>query len=156
MSTDKQVEANRKNAQKSTGPEDCDRSKYNAVKYGLTSISHFSKEEESTINDIYNDLGQILTPKDKLQEFLLGRMALYMWRLQKSSQIEQKQFKNSLIDSQNKQGNKDKQFIQEIQGRKPNITGENIDTNIDLIMRYESTNENRLIRLVKFFKELQT
>ncbi len=153
MTNEKQIEANKTNAQLSTGPNDTSKTKYNAVKYGLTSGCNFTKEEEETIQTIYDDLSQVLIPKNRLQEFVLGRICLYVWRLQKSSHLEQKQLRNSLIDEKNsnKLDNKYKDIF--VEGE-PRILGESINTNIDLLMRYEVTNENRLIKMVKFFHSL--
>jgi len=155
MTSKKQTKANKKNAQKSTGPKDYENTKYNAVKYGLTSKSFFSKEDEKAINNIYEDLKQILVPQDRLQAWVLGRIALYIWRLQKSAQIEQKQLQNSLIKSHNKNADETRKLICLNSGEKDELIGEDIDTNIDLIMRYEVTNENRLIKLINFLQKLQ-
>ncbi|MFH1181387.1 MAG: hypothetical protein V1702_00345 [Candidatus Woesearchaeota archaeon] len=157
MTTERQSAANEENAQKSTGPNDCTSTRFNAVKYGLTSECHFSEAEETTINGLYEDLKSIFFPNDMLERYLVGRMAVYMWRIQKATNLEKIHFKNLKIDNKNKIAC-DKALDEMFPVAKPEykseplILSEDVDDYTDSLMRYEILNENRLLKLIKFLK----
>ncbi len=146
MTSEKQVEANQQNAKLSTGPKNTSNSRINAIGYGLTGFSAFSEEQELKINDIYADLDGVFKPANIYEEFLISRMAIYIYRLQKSTHIEEDTFVNSYIDEMGKNA------MTNPNGPDP-VVSCRIDSPIELIMRYETTNENRLLRLAKYFQE---
>ena len=162
MTSEIQIKANVENAQKSTGPKDCSRTKFNAIKYGLTSDCHFSKEDDQSINEIYEDLSTIFIPDNILKKYLVGRMAVYIWRIQKATNLEKTHFKNMLISAKNakarnKEFNKlypEPLFSDSNQTEEELISSETVDTSIELIMRYEVTNENRLIKVMKILQNI--
>ena len=87
MATDAQIEANRINAQKSTGPRTVDgkaKVAQNAVKHGLLaedavirgeSVEDFSAHREEVFAD--------LRPVGTMESMLAERVASLMWRLQR-------------------------------------------------------------------------
>jgi hypothetical protein len=160
MTSEKQINANQQNAKKSTGPLDTSKTRYNAFKYGLTAESFFSKEDISTINKIYEDLSETLIPNTVLKQVVLKRISICVWRLDKSLNIEQVYFKNAKISHKNNKKTGLSKLCEQLskevgdEPQNPLIEGEKIDSYIEILMRYELTNENRLMKLIRFFKEL--
>ena len=92
MATDKQIAANRLNAQKSTGPKTSDgkqRSRQNAVRHGLTAetvigiledADEYRAFEEEIIADCH--------PTPTIEHSLANRLASLLWRMRRASTIE--------------------------------------------------------------------
>lgn len=158
MISEKQVEANQNNAQNSTGPLNTALTRFNAVKYGLSSECFFTENEEEIINNIREELSLIFKPENPLKHYLVGRMAIYIWRTQKATNIEKLKFANSLKIAKNKRI-EDEVFklslVDESKLQKTTLA-EQIDLEIDLILRYETANENRLLKLIRFYKSMET
>jgi len=87
------IEANRNNAQFSTGPrtpEGKERSARNAVRHGLTSAAAFlPNEDPEAYQDFCRKLIDDLRPKGALEEQLARAMADIQWRLNRCRSIEQ-------------------------------------------------------------------
>lgn len=93
MTSEKQVEANKKNAQKSTGPKDASKTRFNALKHGLLAKALIitegeSKENKEEFNFILLSLREELKPEGIIQEMLVERMAVCYWRLQRVVRAE--------------------------------------------------------------------
>lgn len=96
MATEKQIIANRKNAQKSTGPRTQsgkDLAKMNAVKHGIMSESLLiNKEEGKEDNKLYfqqhNNLIHYFKPQGVMEEVLVEQIAMSLWRKQRVLRFE--------------------------------------------------------------------
>ncbi len=83
------MEANRKNAKKSTGPKNTSHSRLNALKHGLLS------KEILLCDEKYNDLKQLgdeirkgLSPATSMENLLVERIVSSTWRLRRAVKIE--------------------------------------------------------------------
>ncbi len=92
MASDKQIAANRRNAQKSTGPRSQEgraTSSQNALRHGLTAeqiiVSGETKEEFTAF---YWDLYLALNPADAVAEVLVERIIAGEWRLRRMYRAE--------------------------------------------------------------------
>ena len=87
MATDKQVEANRLNAQKSTGPKTPEGRaavRLNGVKHGLTAETIVLKgESESDFKDLLDSLEAEHDPASPTEEALVVQLAMATWRLRR-------------------------------------------------------------------------
>jgi len=88
----KQQEANRKNAQKSTGPvtpEGKAKVAHNALRHGILSrkliLPHENEEE---FNAIHNELIDSLSPANLLESILVEKIAVCIWKQQRLVQAE--------------------------------------------------------------------
>jgi hypothetical protein len=85
MATEKQREASRRNARKSTGPrtvEGKDRSKYNAVKHGMTAKTPILPgEDEGAFTKRVDSWKDDLRPRGAVEDFLVERAARISWQL---------------------------------------------------------------------------
>ena len=92
MTSEKQKEANRKNALKSTGPKTVNgkaKSRQNAYKHGLTAEKIITIHEEAEDFDALRDrLIFELAPGSQMEQELSERIASVMWRMRRVPQIE--------------------------------------------------------------------
>ena len=92
MTTDKQIEANRRNAQKSTGPKtDSGRntSSMNALRHGLTAQNvTFSDEEAVHFEEFRKGIIADLSPQGALEKQLAERAVICWWRLNRVYSME--------------------------------------------------------------------
>jgi len=92
MATEKQIEANKRNAQKSTGPTTevgRSRSSRNALKHGLTAEQVTMEGEQARqFESFRDDILESLCPQGALEEQLAERIALCWWRLRRVYRME--------------------------------------------------------------------
>ncbi len=92
MTTKPQIAANRRNAQKSTGPR-TPRGKsivsQNAIKHGLTAAHVIISSESQADFDLYRDkLLTDLAPASPMESILAERIVNLSWRLKRASRIQ--------------------------------------------------------------------
>lgn len=96
MTSKKQIEANRRNAKKSTGPKTDEGkavSSGNAFKHGLTSRRVWLEDEdEEQFRDLRIEVMNELRPQGTLETLLAVRVASQMWRLSRVPGIEAELF----------------------------------------------------------------
>src|SRR5713101_3769219 len=96
MTTKLQLQANRLNAQKSTGPkteEGSANSKMNALKHGLTAKQVTLLDEKSEdFEAFYGHMINALCPVGALEEQLVERIVVCTWRLRRVYRIEAQLF----------------------------------------------------------------
>lgn len=94
--TAKKIEANRRNAQKSTGPKTADGkavSKLNALKHGLLAQTvvvrgHKLQESNHEFKKLCQEFYADLNPVGPLEEMLLGQIVTASWRLRRARTAE--------------------------------------------------------------------
>jgi len=91
MSTEKQINANRQNAQKSTGPKS-DQGKaavsQNAVKHGLFAESVIKGENPADYEVFHNKMLAELAPVGLVEAVLADRIASLWWRLKRAERMQ--------------------------------------------------------------------
>jgi hypothetical protein len=91
MATDKQIKANRKNAQKSTGPKTAEGKaavSQNAVKHGLFTDSIVACETEAEYEAFYGELLAELAPRGVVELLLAERIVSLWWRLRRAERMQ--------------------------------------------------------------------
>jgi hypothetical protein len=92
MISDKQLEANRRNALLSSGPktkEGRQRSSLNALRHGLTGqVTAMTDEDRAALDQFSQPLIQDLAPQGAMELQLAQRIAADSWRLNRASAIE--------------------------------------------------------------------
>jgi len=92
MATDKQIEANRRNAKKSTGPrteEGKAKSAQNARKHGLTSRRMVLADEDAAeFEQLWRNVHRELNPETQLEVLIVNRIAAVQWRLARVPALE--------------------------------------------------------------------
>ncbi len=92
MASRRQLEANRRNAQKSTGPKSekgKSVTRFNALRHGLTSEEVLLPEEdEESFKELHEGLKAELSPEGALENRLVDRIASNLWRLKRAQKVE--------------------------------------------------------------------
>jgi len=92
MTSERKVEANRKNALKSTGPktpEGKDLVRLNALKHGLLSREILLPgEDEAALRELGERLRTELQPAGELEDLLVDRITSHFWRLRRLGRVE--------------------------------------------------------------------
>jgi hypothetical protein len=92
MTTEKQIEANRRNALKSTGPktpEGKDAVRLNALKHGLLSQeSILPDEDEEALRELDEQMRNELQPVGVLENLQVERIVFCYWRLRRVGRVE--------------------------------------------------------------------
>ena len=100
MATEAQILANRRNAQKSTGPRTCEGKSavsQNAVKHGLLARQTVISSESQADFDLYRDrMLAELAPVSPMESMLAERIVSLSWRLKRAGRIQ-----NQTIDALN-------------------------------------------------------
>jgi len=147
MTTLKQIEANRKNAQKSTGPISVQGKVVvakNAMKHGILSTHVFIEEEErDTYEEFRADMLKSLAPRGNFESFLADRAISAAWRLRRIVHIE-----TLMIQKE-----KNKYFSSNSSYR--GIFEGDSAANMVTLSRYERSLENALYQAIKELKSLQ-
>ena len=104
MSTESQIRANRRNAQKSTGPRSRQGKvaiSQNAVKHGLlTRQNVISSESQADFNLYREQMFAELAPASPMESMLAERIVTLSWRLKRAGRIQ-----NQTIDALNADNN---------------------------------------------------
>jgi hypothetical protein len=91
MASRKQIQANRQNALKSTGPktpEGKDTARLNATKHGLLSQEVLPGEDEEARKELAERLRAELLPVGEMESLLVERIIDATWRLRRLSRVE--------------------------------------------------------------------
>jgi len=96
MISDKQLEANRSNAELSSGPKTeagRNRSRMNALRHGLTGqVTTMTDEDRAAHDQFSKALIKDLAPEGAMETQLAQRVATDSWRLNRASAIEDNLF----------------------------------------------------------------
>jgi ribosomal silencing factor RsfS len=99
MATLKQFEANRRNAQKSTGPKTPEGKaacSMNALRHGLRARSvMLPGENRDEFNQLCNDLESEWHPQSRTEQFYVEQMAVSQWKLVRMEVVEVNIFKDA-------------------------------------------------------------
>lgn len=92
MTTKKQINANRRNAKKSTGPRS-DRGKQtaarNALKHGFCASGVLLSDEDPAVFEQFSqNLRRELNPNGSVENMLAGRIVALSWRLQRAVRLQ--------------------------------------------------------------------
>jgi hypothetical protein len=144
MTTEKQIQANRVNAQKAgvKTPEGKAISRLNAMTHGLLSKEALLPgENEEWFNSLRTKYMNELQPVGELETFLVERIISSTWRLKRILQTEKKYSHNCSLDENN-----------------PEIVTRLVDYRNDSwqnAMRYETSLERQIYKAVKELERIQ-
>lgn len=143
MTTQQQIIANQKNAQKSTGPISLQGKaivSQNATKHGILSSQLFIKQEEKVLyREFFEETLQNLLPIGSIEYLLADRIISTAWRLRRIIDIETFLLQKEESDY----------------GAYGKIFVGNTASTMAILSRYERSLENSLYRAMKELKVLQ-
>ncbi|MCM8794582.1 MAG: hypothetical protein NC819_02100 [Candidatus Omnitrophica bacterium] len=96
MTSEKQIEANRRNAQESTGPKTAEGkavAKFNAVRHGILSEAVLitkgeGEERKEVYQRLYHGLREYFLPEGAMEEALVEQIAVTLWRKRRVLRFE--------------------------------------------------------------------
>lgn len=147
MASEKQIEANRKNCQLSTGPVTVEGKELvarNATKHGVLSVKvPVDAAEQKEFEFFSFTIEQALQPIDAFESLLVDRIISCAWRLRRVIHVESMLLANQIKVSW---GN----------GTYQDIFSGTSGQSMAIMSRYERTLENGLFRALKELKEAQS
>lgn len=145
MTTDKQIEANRKNAKLSTGPVTSEGKAVvsrNAIRHGILSNRVLINDEEKELHEEFcASMMNQLQPTGSLEAYFTERIISTAWRLRHIVNIE------TLMLEKAKRGYMSTSYREAFEG--------NSARNMSLLSRYERSLENSLYRALKELNSLK-
>lgn len=152
----RRVEANRRNARKSTGPKTSDgkrRASRNALKHGLCAmLSHLPSECGATFNTFVTELEEELRPCTVLQRIVFNEIANLTWRLQRLPEAQSKLFAEESAKAR-ADGEDEALSASDVLARR--FSDEPGGNGFGLMERYERGMRNSLLRLLRQFDQLK-
>jgi hypothetical protein len=102
MENNRKAEANRKNAQKSTGPRSAagkKKSSLNSMKHGLTAASPevLTGESETDFRATWTGFHQAWSPVGDAEVFLVGQLVHCAWRMKRAQRVETELFSRQIL-----------------------------------------------------------
>ena len=160
MSTEKQIAANHRNAQSSTGPrtpEGKARSSLNAVKHGLTAaqilIPSESADEFESHAASFRDR---FAPVDSVESFLVDQMIVAAWRLRRTRFLESKIYAQRAFEVDRHQKEREEELTDAadhiVTGYRRECSGTN---SLENISRQETRIERAFYRALHEFNRLR-
>ena len=93
MATAKQIEANRRNAQKSIGPKTDEgkaRVKFNALRHGVRAETlALPHEDDAEVQGFVDEVIAAIAPRDAMEAELAAEIATLSWKLRRAERVEQ-------------------------------------------------------------------
>ena len=87
--SEKRLAANRANAQKSTGPKDTSKTKFNGIKHGLTATHALLPwEHAEDLQAVIDSFEARFAPIDNFERLLVKQAAEAYWRMERSLRVE--------------------------------------------------------------------
>ncbi|MGA3211048.1 MAG: hypothetical protein ABSD20_07045 [Terriglobales bacterium] len=161
--TDAKVEANRRNAQKSTGPKNTERTKMNAAKFelmvqGITELDEFFGFPATLAR-----LRREFKPVGEIEELLVWRLAIISLRLRRGATLEA-EFITSELGRPKIQRAMQQREVEQATGEdgeridwgwQPRMEVAEVGHLTDTFQRYETAVENKLFRTLHELERLQ-
>ncbi|MHC4442745.1 MAG: hypothetical protein ACYTA5_09140, partial [Planctomycetota bacterium] len=158
----KQLQANRQNAKKSTGPQTPEgkaRSSQNALKHGLLARQILINDDDPNektedFDQLLSDLVDELQPDGRIQSLLVQRIAVCYWRLRRAYRFEAQ----SLIRQREDEFSPFEELARSVSGRKPEPFARILpyEKRMTLLVRYESMIDRQLNKAMTQLQKLQS
>ena len=155
------VEANRRNAQLSTGPSNTASTRYNAVKHGLRAEGITELDNPDGFFDLYTRLETEFAPAGEIERLLVRHIALLTVRLQRAAMLEA-EFITAHINpplTKTEGGPSVENLLGRVvvldPGLPARLSAGAVDGLCNKFQRYESAVENKLYRAVHELERLQ-
>lgn len=167
MTTENQIEANKENAKKSTGPNDTSDVKFNALTHGILSKSVViekgeGKEDVEEFKFILQSLREDIKPENILEEIAVEKIAVNYWRLRRIVNAEKGYLRIELDNLSKKLEDDVLRLMYSKRGTvEDEIEQERLKNQIppiaftDVISRYETSIERSIIRNLELIEKLR-
>ena len=160
--SDAKIEANRQNAQNSTGPKDTTSTRFNAVKHGLLAQGVTELDDHDRYRNVVTELRAEWQPVGVIESFLVNQISLAMLRTERAARIEAEHITAAINPPVTKQVDGDAFFNEAIVREEivdPGLPASLSATKVEQLVnmtRYETAHENRIYRAVNQLRQLQS
>src|SRR4051794_38841728 len=160
MATQKQIEANRRNAQKSTGPKTAEgkmKSRLNALEHGLGAI-HVPLPHENLleIHDLRQGLMDTYQPANTQEQMLVDNIASAYLRMQRSSRFEAALMNGHILNVKKKHGKSLDPDPSDDIGVILAMADENLEQAWHLLERYEKRAQSAYYKGIETLRKVQS
>ena len=158
------TEANRENAQHSTGPRDTSSTRLNAKKHGLLSEGMTELDHPESFNSLLTRLEAQWQPVGDLETFFVKRIALGMVRVNRAASLEAEcltaKLNPAITQTTRTTFDEMRERMDGIisvldPGLPARLTADDVDTLTGTFQRYETAVENKLTRAIHELERLQ-
>src|SRR4051794_29071829 len=159
MATAKQIEANRRNAQKSTGPkteEGKSKSRINALEHGLGAIHvPLPHEDPNELPHILGGLMETYQPANAQEQMLVHNIASAYLRMQRASRFEAALINGHIVSVKRKHGKSPDPGPDDDIGVILAMADENLEQAFFLLERYEKRATSAYYKGIETLRKLQ-
>jgi hypothetical protein len=160
----RKIEANRENAQKSTGPANTVSTRFNAQKHGLLSQGIIELDDAEKFQAFVEQLKAELQPVGILEEECVHQIALLTFRIRRARRLEAEAF-TAYLNPAKKIHHPGTAFTDDAEligwnetidiGLPAQVSNDAIDAINRTVLRYETSIENKLFRWQNQLERLQ-
>ena len=164
MITPEKIAANRRNAQKSTGPADTTSTRYNAAKHGLLAQGVTELDDADAYRHLLASLTAEYRPVGPIETFLVESIALDMLRIRRARRLEADHITAALNPPITERTSNDiTKLLAELEdtekivdpGLPASLSAATVCELADGFSRYETMIENRLYRALNQLRFIQ-
>jgi hypothetical protein len=147
----RKIQANRRNSLHSPGPRNTQRTRYNALKHGLLAAGLTEWDDPAEYQEIIHALMAIYPSSDPVDTFLIEQMALEMLRSRRTARLEAETITVSSRPDTSSDPTSDRctPMID------PLVMKEYAGPALDRLQRYASANLNRMLRCRRELKRMR-
>jgi hypothetical protein len=157
MATQKQIEANRRNAQKSTGPkteEGKAKSRFNALKHGMTAeVAVLPHEDKLSYEELRRTTIESYQPANGAELMLVDLIAINYWRLLRARRVETATMDLHIRAYKGRHGVSPLPSMDDDAGIATAFADPN--NGLESILRYQTTVERAYFRAVEALRKMQ-
>ena len=157
MATQKQIEANRRNAQKSTGPKTVEgkaKSRFNALKHGMTAnVAVLPHEDKFSYEELLRSTIESYQPATGAELMLVELVAINYWRLLRARRVETATLDLHIRAYKNRHGVSPLPSMDDDAGIATAFADPH--NGLDAINRYQNTIERAYLRAVETLRKSQ-
>jgi hypothetical protein len=159
MATQRQIEANRRNAQKSTGPrtpEGKQNSRWNALRHGLTSAhTVLPHEDPAEYHRIRAELIRTWQPANAQELMLVDQLVNGYWRMQRAMRLETAMFDQHVQALKSKYGFDTAPRDNDDEAIAVSMCDEENETGYQLWFRYDARAQSTYFRTLAQLRQIQ-
>jgi hypothetical protein len=157
MATQKQIEANRRNAQKSTGPkteEGKAKARFNALKHGMTAeVAVLPHEDNVSYEELRRTTIESYQPANGAELMLVDLIAINYWRLLRARRVETTTMDLHIRAYKGRHGVSPIPSLDDDAGIATAFADPN--NGLEAILRYQTTVERAYFRAVEALRKMQ-
>jgi hypothetical protein len=155
---------NRQNAQRSTGPHNSRRTRFNSLIHGLTSKLETDLDNPRKLSKLRAELTQELEPQGCLELFLLDRIVLMIARCQRASELESRRiqaylhparYDNSVFERRIAELTGDPGPVLVDPGFPALMSDDAVKNLVEIYGRYQTATQNQLFHCLEQLESLQ-